>query len=74
MTTTAFEKRLTNSANGRELLGRFRGELVDVEPFKAGPLEERLHAFVEAQGIKTADLVHPLRVAVTGKAVGFGSV
>ena len=43
-----------------------------VEPFTAERLEQLLHAFVEAHGIKAADIVHAIRVAVTGKAVGFG--
>ena len=30
------------------------------------------HEFVAAQGIKIGDIVHAVRVAVTGKAVGFG--
>ena len=32
----------------------------------------RLKAWVESRGVKIGDIVHPLRVAVTGKAVGFG--
>jgi glutamyl-tRNA synthetase len=68
----AFEKRLTNSDRGQELLLGFRGGLVAVESFEAGQLEQRLHAFVEAQGVKAADLVHPLRIALTGNPVGFG--
>jgi glutamyl-tRNA synthetase len=31
-----------------------------------------LHGFVEANGIKPGDIVHAVRVAITGKAVGFG--
>ncbi len=31
-----------------------------------------MHAFVAEQGIKIADIIHPVRVAVTGKSVGFG--
>ena len=43
-----------------------------MEPFEIGPLEEALKAFVEEQGIKIGDIVHALRVAVTGKSVGPG--
>ena len=43
-----------------------------VEGLTAERLEQHLHTFVEAQGIKPADIVHAIRVAVTGKAVGFG--
>jgi glutamyl-tRNA synthetase len=68
----AFDKRLRKSLQGRNLLEQFRKELVAVSPFEAGPLEQQLHAFVDAQGVKAAELVHPLRVALTGKGVGFG--
>ena len=38
----------------------------------AGTLEELLREFVDAEGIKVGQVIHALRVAVTGKAVGFG--
>ena len=31
-----------------------------------------LKAFIEERGVKIGQLIHALRVAVTGKAVGFG--
>ena len=31
-----------------------------------------MRMFVETEGIKMGQIVHPVRVAVTGKAVGFG--
>jgi glutamyl-tRNA synthetase len=68
----AFDKRIRQSAAGQTLLARFRDELATVEPFTPGRLEELLHVFVAARGVKTGDLVHAVRVAVTGKAVGFG--
>jgi glutamyl-tRNA synthetase len=46
--------------------------LETVEPFEVQPLEEALKKFVEDQGIKIGDIVHALRVAVTGKSVGPG--
>jgi glutamyl-tRNA synthetase len=66
------EKRLIKSAEAVELLKEFRDELSTVEPFTAGGLEELLHTFVEARAIKPGDIVHAVRVAVTGKAIGFG--
>jgi len=68
----AFDKRLRQSRPAQGLLAKFRQELAAVEPFDAPRLEALLHAFVEAEGIKTADIVHALRIAVTGKPVGFG--
>jgi glutamyl-tRNA synthetase len=68
----AFDKRLVKPAGARELLARYRYELANAEPFTAERLEQVTHAFVESQGIKIGDIVHAVRVAVTGKAVGFG--
>jgi glutamyl-tRNA synthetase len=68
----ALDKRLRKPAGAQELLQKFRAELATVEPFTAERLEQLLHAFVEAQGIKAADIVHAVRVAVTGKTVGIG--
>ncbi|HJQ79839.1 MAG TPA: glutamate--tRNA ligase [Lacipirellulaceae bacterium] len=68
----ALEKRVIKPAEARELLRKFRTELQEVEPFTAERLEQLLQSFVEAQGIKPGDIVHAVRVAVTGKAVGFG--
>jgi glutamyl-tRNA synthetase len=67
----AFEKNL-RAVGKAELLGRFRERLAVVDPFDAAHLETALGAFVAAEGIKTGDVIHALRVAVTGKAVGPG--
>ena len=66
------DKRLRKAEGATELLTEFRGQLATVEPFAAEELERLLKVFVEAKGVKLGDLVHALRVAVTGKAVGFG--
>ena len=55
-----------------ELLAKYCGPLAAAEPFEAQPLEQMTHAFVEAQGVKIGDIVHPLRAAVTGQSVGMG--
>jgi glutamyl-tRNA synthetase len=70
--TDAFEKRVRKPAGARDLLQQFRGELAAAEPFTAERLEPLLHAFVADRGIKSGDVVHAVRVAITGKAVGFG--
>ena len=66
-----FQKRVA-PPQAKELLTKFRDVLAAVEPFEVGPLEEALKKFVEAQGIKIGDIVHALRIAVTGKSVGPG--
>lgn len=66
------EKRIAKPAGARELLAAYAAELAEVEPFDAATLEAHLKGFVERRGVKIGDLVHAVRVAVTGKAVGFG--
>jgi glutamyl-tRNA synthetase len=66
------DKRLRKPAGAHELLQKFRAELAAAEPFTAQRLEQLLHSFVAAQGIKAGDIVHAVRVAATGTAVGFG--
>lgn len=68
----AFEKRLAKPPGAGELLGRFAAALETVEPFTAATTEAALKGFVEAEGIKIGEIIHALRVATTGKAVGFG--
>jgi glutamyl-tRNA synthetase len=66
------EKRLTKPAAARELLQAYGAELETVQPFDPAALEAHLKEFVERRGVKIGDLVHPVRVAITGKGVGFG--
>jgi glutamyl-tRNA synthetase len=54
------------------LLAKFKDRLAAVEPFEVEPLEQAIQAFVAEEQIKVGDLIHVLRVAVTGKAVGPG--
>jgi len=56
----------------RDLLAGYAAELRKAAPFEPGPLEEALKRVVEAAGVKVGDLVHAVRVAVTGKTVGPG--
>ena len=67
-----FEKRIRKPPEAVELLRKFAQELTTVASFDAATLEKQLQAFVEREGIKVGQLIHPLRVAVTGKGVGFG--
>jgi glutamyl-tRNA synthetase len=68
----AFEKRIKKPPQAVELLGKFRAGLANAEPFTAESLDGLMHEFVEAEGAKIGDVVNAVRVAVTGKAVGFG--
>jgi glutamyl-tRNA synthetase len=68
----AVDKRLRKATGTAALLRTFRAELASVEPFTAEHLEKWMHEWVAAHDIKIGDIVHAVRVAVTGKAVGFG--
>jgi glutamyl-tRNA synthetase len=68
----AFEKALRRPTEAADFVARFRRVLEDVEPYEPGAIEQALESFVASQGIKIGQIVHALRVAVTGKAVGFG--
>jgi glutamyl-tRNA synthetase len=56
----------------RDYLARFRDRLSSVEPFDAPTLEQFLQDFVAEAGIKVNQIIHVLRLAATGKPVGFG--
>jgi len=68
----AFEKRIRKPADAMELLSRFRQRLAEAAAFDPESLEQLLRTFVEAEDIKIGQIIHALRVAVTGKAQGFG--
>jgi glutamyl-tRNA synthetase len=42
------------------------------EPWERHSLESNLRAFLEPRGVKAAALIHPIRLALTGKTVGPG--
>jgi glutamyl-tRNA synthetase len=68
----AFEKRIRKPAEAVGLLRRFRAVLADAPAFDAPSLEKRMEHFIRAEGINIGQIIHAVRVAVTGKAVGFG--
>ena len=54
------------------MLEELSGVLATVEPYDLPSLETAVHDYAEERGIKMGDVVNPLRVAVTGQAVGPG--
>jgi glutamyl-tRNA synthetase len=66
----AFDKHIRKAP---ELLRKARAVLADAAPFDAATLKRRVEAFAQAEGIKAGPLSQMLRVAVTGKDVGFGT-
>jgi len=53
-------------------LGKFRERLAQTPRFDRTGLEQLLNEFSATEGVKTGELVQTVRVAVTGKSIGFG--
>ena len=68
---TAVKQRLEKPGVG-DLMAKYAAAIRSVEPFEPAPLEEALKRVIEEAGVKVGDLVHAVRVAVTGKTVGPG--
>ena len=68
----AFDKRIRTPEEAPALLRKFAQVLQGLEAFEASDIEKALQRFVESESIRHAQIVHALRVAVTGKTVGFG--
>ena len=68
----AYIKQIVEPEKAGELLAGFAAVLDETPEFSAAALEEELHQFCENQGVTTGDIIHALRVAVTGQAAGFG--
>jgi len=76
---TAFEKRLLKSG-AKEILLKYRDKLfadghlriMALDIWDSIKIESLTHEFLREQNLKIGDLVHAVRVAVTGKAVGPG--
>jgi glutamyl-tRNA synthetase len=69
--TKPFAKRI-GDADAVERLGRVRDRFAKLESFDAQSCEAAIRDFVETEGIKMGQIIHAIRVAVTGKAVGAG--
>jgi glutamyl-tRNA synthetase len=67
----AFQKSLGKPGT-TELLAKFRDRLATADPFDAAHLEPLLHQFVQDEGIKVGDIIHSVRIAITGQPVGLG--
>jgi glutamyl-tRNA synthetase len=52
---------------------KLRGLLADTATFDAATLKSRVEEFAQKEGVKAGPVSQALRVAVTGKDVGFGA-
>jgi glutamyl-tRNA synthetase len=68
----AFDKRIAKPPEAPQLLVGLSAQLAGCEPFVAARLETVVKDFVDRSGVTIGQVIHALRVAVTGKAVGFG--
>jgi glutamyl-tRNA synthetase len=66
----AFDKHVRKAPG---LLRKARAVLASTAPFDAGALKTAVEAFAEAEGVKAGPVSQTLRVAVTGKEIGFGT-
>jgi len=67
---TAFQKELSKPG-AADYLAKLRGLLASAA-FEPAALERCMQDFVTAEGIKVGQVIHILRLAITGKTVGFG--
>jgi len=68
----AWQKRMVKPEQAGFLIGELY-KVLNVHPeFVAAELETAIKGFCENQGIGIGDIIHALRVSVTGKAAGFG--
>ena len=66
----AFDKHVRKAP---ALLRNLRGLVGGAEPFDAATLKQRVEDFATGEGVKPGPVSQTLRVAVTGKDVGFGT-
>jgi glutamyl-tRNA synthetase len=68
----AFARRIVQPPDARELLSAWKDALAKCEPYTAANLQAAMHDFIERREIKIGQIIHALRVATTGRSVGFG--
>ncbi|AMV17601.1 glutamate--tRNA ligase [Planctomyces sp. SH-PL14] len=68
----AFGKRIKDAPESIELLRAFRGELERAPDFTAAALDRLLHEWLAARGAQVGQIIHALRIAVSGKPAGPG--
>jgi glutamyl-tRNA synthetase len=56
----------------RALLEELAGLLAGLDPFASAPIEAACRELAAAKGLKAAEIIHPARLAVSGKTKGAG--
>ena len=68
----AFIKRICKPEHARDHLQKLHRWLADSDPFDAASLESRVNDYCASQEIQLKEIIHALRIAVTGRPAGFG--
>ncbi len=68
----AFKKRILKPENATVLLAELAEYLRETSAQTAGQFDQVVHDFVEKQEIQIGQIIHALRVAITGKGAGIG--
>ncbi len=68
----AFQKRLVKPEQAGHLINEFNAMIATAPEFTASALESELQSFCQSHNIELGDIIHALRVALTGQAAGFG--
>ncbi len=56
----------------KQIMADLAGILEESDPFDEQTIETHCREYIEREGVKLAELVHPARIALTGKTVGPG--
>ena len=67
----AYTKHITENEDANGILADFRHIVESANPFEKETIEAAMRAYIEEKGIKFRAIVHPIRIALTGKTVGF---
>ncbi len=65
-------KKHLDSAEAKALIGLLAGRLETLEPFTLESLEAAVRELAQERGVKPAAVIHPARMAVSGKTRGAG--
>jgi glutamyl-tRNA synthetase len=68
----AFRQRVIDAPEAKAILSGFVAACPSAEPFNIAACEQWLHQFAEAQGLKLGQIVHAIRLSVTGRPAGVG--
>ena len=68
----AFDKRLVKDESAKGLISEYKERMAAVEDFSPESIHADFKAFCAAKEIKPGQIIHALRLSVSGKPAGFG--